>query len=99
MAAAPDAVAPEILELSRLRVEDLDPVLDDECVAWRSALSWDFTASAELVRRFVRIQALNGYALVLGERVIGYSHYVSEEHKGLIGDLYVLREYDCAETE
>lgn len=99
MAAAPDAVAPEIFELSRLRVEDLDPVLDDECIAWRSALSWDFSASADLVRRFVRIQALNGYALVLGERVIGYSYYVSEEHKGLIGDLYVLRDYDCAETE
>jgi ribosomal protein S18 acetylase RimI-like enzyme len=99
MAAAPDACVPEIFELSRLRGEDLDPVLDDECVAWRSALSWDFTPSADLVRRFLRIQALSGYALVLGDRVIGYSYYVSEEHKGLIGDLYVVRDYDCVETE
>jgi ribosomal protein S18 acetylase RimI-like enzyme len=99
MAAAPETCAPEILELSRLRIEDLDPVLEDECMAWRSALSWDFSPSADLVRRFVRIQALSGYALVLGDRVIGYSYFVSEEHKGLIGDLYVLRDYDCAETE
>lgn len=99
MAAAPDTCAPEILELSRLCTDELDPVLNDECTAWRSALSWDFSASADLVRRFVRIQALSGYALVLGNRVIGYSYYVSEDHKGLVGDLYVLRDYDCAETE
>ena len=99
MAAAPDICAPEIVDLSRLRVDDLQPVLEDECVAWRSVLSWDFSASADLVRRFVRIQALSGYALMLNNRAIGYSYYVCEDRKGLIGDLYVVREHDSTANE
>jgi ribosomal protein S18 acetylase RimI-like enzyme len=99
MAAAPDIHVPEVVELSRLRVEELDRVLDDECIVWRSVLSWDFSASADLVRRFVRIQALSGYALMLNGRPIGYSYYVCEDRKGLIGDLYVMRDYDSTANE
>lgn len=99
MAAAPDVIAPDIVELGRLRVDDIEPLLQDECVAWRSVLSWDFSASADLVRRFVRIQALSGYALVVGGRVVGYSYYVCEDRKGLIGDLYVMRQYDSTANE
>jgi ribosomal protein S18 acetylase RimI-like enzyme len=99
MAAAHELHAAEIVELSRVRVEDLEPVLQEERLTWRSTLRWDFASSAELVRRFVRIQALGGYALVLGGQVIGYSYYVVEDRKGLIGDLYILREFSCPEYE
>jgi ribosomal protein S18 acetylase RimI-like enzyme len=51
------------------------------------------------VRRFVRIQALNGYALLISGRVVGYAYYVVEDRKGLIGDLYILREFSCLEYE
>jgi ribosomal protein S18 acetylase RimI-like enzyme len=36
------------------------------------------------------MEALNGYALFAGGRAVGYTYFVCEEHKGLIGDLYVL---------
>jgi ribosomal protein S18 acetylase RimI-like enzyme len=99
MAAAPEIRAPDIVDLTRVRVEDLQAVLEDECISWRSVLSWDFTASADLVRRFVRIQSLSGYALVLDGRVIGYSYYVCEDRKGLIGDLYVMRDFESTANE
>jgi ribosomal protein S18 acetylase RimI-like enzyme len=99
MAAAQHAGAPELVPLKSLRAEDLDPILDEEALSWRSLLRWDFTASADLVRRFLRIHALAGYALVCGGRVAGYSYYVCEERKGLIGDLFLIRDFAATQNE
>src|SRR5690242_14957869 len=81
MAAVPEAYSPDVVELRDIRSEDLEPLLVEEGLTWRSLLSWDFTPSADLVRRFVNIQALNGFALVAGRRVVGYAYYVCEERK------------------
>ena len=99
MSAAPDYFGPEILDLRRIRLDDLNPILDEETISWRERLHWDFTPSADLVRRFVGIQALSGYALVIGGRLAGYSYYVCEERKGLIGDLYVLDKFRTPPNE
>jgi ribosomal protein S18 acetylase RimI-like enzyme len=64
-------------------------LLEEETEAWRERLDWDFSKSADLVRRFVDLRALNGAALVEDGDVVGYAYYVMEERKGLIGDLYV----------
>ena len=99
MAAAQELHAAEIVELSRITADELEPVLQEERITWRSTLRWDFSSSAELVRRFVRIRALGGYALLISGRVVGYAYYVVEDRKGLIGDLYILREFSCPEYE
>jgi ribosomal protein S18 acetylase RimI-like enzyme len=78
-----------VVDLRKISAADIAPLLDEETAAWRAALNWDFEPSAELVRRFVGMQALNGFALLEGARTIGYSYYIREEKKGLIGDLYV----------
>jgi hypothetical protein len=87
MAAAHELHAAEIVELSRVTADELEPVLQEERITWRSTLRWDFTSSAELVRRFVRIRALGGYALLISGQVVGYTYFVVEDRKGLIGDL------------
>lgn len=99
MAAVADLYTPELVDLKYLRGNDLEPLLNEEKLTWRSLLSWDFTASADLVARFVRMQALTGHALVVADRVVGYSYYVCEDQKGLIGDLFVSREYANTENE
>jgi ribosomal protein S18 acetylase RimI-like enzyme len=99
MAAAQHAGVPELIPLKSLRAEELSAVLDEEALAWRSLLRWDFAASAELVRRFLKIHALAGYALISDNRVAGYSYYVCEERKGLIGDLFLSRDYAITQNE
>jgi ribosomal protein S18 acetylase RimI-like enzyme len=88
-----------VVDLRNISVADITPLLDEETAAWRAALDWDFEPSAELVRRFVGMQALNGFALLEGSRTIGYSYYIREEKKGLIGDLYVVERERTAERE
>ena len=85
--------------MRRLSARDLEPLLQEECRAWRSELEWDFEKSADLVRRFVDMSALNGSALLEDGQVAGYMYYVLEEDKGLIGDLYVRRELRTVERE
>lgn len=99
MAAASEAQVPVLLDLWQIQAEDLETLLAEEIRTWRVELDWDFQPSAELVRRFVDVHALNGYALLMGDEVAGYAYYVCEEHKGLLGDLYVRREYRTADNE
>ena len=81
----------EIIDLRRLSARDLEPLLREETAVWREELDWDFEKSADLVRRFVDLRALNGSGLVVAGRIAGYLYYVLEESKGLIGDLYLHR--------
>lgn len=81
----------DIVDLRQLRADDLEPLLEEEIRTWDETLDWDFRKSADLVRRFVDLRALNGCALLAGNDVIGYCYFVLEEHKGLVGDLYIRR--------
>jgi ribosomal protein S18 acetylase RimI-like enzyme len=99
MAAVPEAQVPELVDLWQVRVEELDPMLEEEVLSWREQLDWDFRASAELVRRFIEVHALNGFALLAGEEAVGYSYFICEEHKGLIGDLYLREQFRTPDNE
>jgi ribosomal protein S18 acetylase RimI-like enzyme len=99
MAAVPEAQIPDLVDLWQVRADELERMLVEETAAWREDLAWDFRASADLVRRFVEVHALNGFALLVGDEAVGYSYCVSEEHKGLVGDLFVCEEYRTAENE
>ncbi len=90
---------PEIVDLRRLAARDLESLLQEESAAWRNELEWEFEKSADLVRRFVDLRALNGSALVENGQVVGYLYYVLEDNKGLLGDLYVRREFRTPERE
>src|SRR2546425_2146357 len=91
--------APQVVDLRRLQTRDLDPLLAEECAEWLAELEWDFSKSADLVRRFVDMRSLNGSALMEHGRVIGYMYYVLEDDKGLVGDLYVSRGARNADVE
>lgn len=99
MAALSDSPLARIVDLRQLRGGDLDLLLAEETKAWLDTLDWDFRASASLVRRFLDMQALNGCALLMNGYPVGYCYFVSEDHKGLIGDLYVMEEFLTMENE
>jgi ribosomal protein S18 acetylase RimI-like enzyme len=79
----------EIVELRRLGARELDPLLLEETVEWDRELDWDFSRSADLVRKYADMRALGGAALMDRGEVAGYGYCVVEDHKGLIGDLYI----------
>lgn len=99
MAAVSSSSVPALRELSGVRAAQLDPLMEEAIAEWRESLDWDFRPSAELVQRFVDRKALGGFALTSAAGLIGYSYYVVEERKGLIGDLYVRKRFRCREYE
>jgi len=79
----------EILDLRHFSSVDLRSLLEDETQVWSRLLSWDYTGSADMILRYVDAKILPGYAAVDRGRVFGYSFFVYEGSKGVIGDLYV----------
>jgi ribosomal protein S18 acetylase RimI-like enzyme len=103
MAALSDRYDGPVVELRRVAADDLTSILEEETGDWRTGLHWDFRPSADLVRRFVNMQALGGFAFMVtdarGSTPAGYSYFVCEEGKGLIGDLYMKSEHRTLENE
>jgi ribosomal protein S18 acetylase RimI-like enzyme len=79
----------EILDLRHFSSADLRPLLEDEIQLWAKALCWDYSGSAEMILRYMDAKFLPGYAAVSHGRVFGYSFFVYENNKGVIGDLFV----------
>jgi len=79
----------EILDLRHFSSVDLRPLLDDEARVWANLLSWDYSGSAEMILRYVDAKILPGYAAIERGRIFGYSFFVYEGSKGVVGDLFV----------
>ena len=79
----------EILDLRHFSSADLRPLLDEEIVLWGRLLHWDYTGSAEMILRYMDARILPGYAAIERGRIFGYSFFVYEQNKGVIGDLFV----------
>ncbi len=79
----------EILDLRHFSSVDLRTLLDDETRVWSRLLSWDYSGSAEMILRYVDAKILPGYAAIERGRIFGYSFFVYEGNKGVIGDLFV----------
>src|SRR6202044_702034 len=60
-----------------------------ETQLWARLLSWDYSGSAEMILRYVDAKILPGYAAIDRGRIFGYSFFVYEGSKGVVGDLYV----------
>lgn len=79
----------EILDLRHFTSADLRPLLEDEVAMWARLLSWDYTTSAEMILRYMDAKILPGYAAIERGSIFGYSFFVYEQSKGVIGDLFV----------
>jgi ribosomal protein S18 acetylase RimI-like enzyme len=79
----------EILDLRHFSSADLRPLLEDEIAMWGHRLSWDYSTSAEMILRYMDAKILPGYAAIERGSIFGYSFFVYEQNKGVIGDLFV----------
>jgi ribosomal protein S18 acetylase RimI-like enzyme len=79
----------EILDLRHFSAADLRPLLEEEIATWARLLAWDYAGSAEMILRYMDAKILPGYAAIERGSVFGYSFFVYEQSKGVIGDLFV----------
>ena len=79
----------EILDLRHFSSADLRPLLEEEIALWGSLLAWDYSQSAEMILRYMEAKILPGYAAIERGSIFGYSFFVYEQSKGVIGDLFV----------
>lgn len=78
-----------IVDLRQVTVRQIEPLLEEEARHWRDELHWDYRGALELIKRFMDARALAGCVAFENAAAAGYSFYVLEEQKGLIGGLYV----------
>src|SRR6516164_9437301 len=78
-----------IIDLRQTTVRQLEPLLLEEASHWRDELHWDYRSALDLIKRFLDAHALSGCVAVENNLAVGYSFYVLEDYKGLIGGLYV----------
>jgi GNAT superfamily N-acetyltransferase len=64
---------------------------------WQEELRWDYQPSTELIKKFIDARSLTGSAVLDNGRPVGYAFYVLEEHKGLVGGLFVSPRYSQQE--
>jgi ribosomal protein S18 acetylase RimI-like enzyme len=79
----------EIFDLRHYTSADLRPLLMAEAAQWGRAMAWDYRSSAEMVLRYIDSKILPGYAAIENGKIVGYSFFVYEGSKGVIGDMFV----------
>jgi ribosomal protein S18 acetylase RimI-like enzyme len=100
MAAFSTSFAGTLVDFGDLRAEHLEHLLAAERDEWRRELLWDFEPSAALLRHFLDLRALSGFALRGTDgRLYGYCYHVVDENKGLLGDVFLLPEYRTEANE
>jgi ribosomal protein S18 acetylase RimI-like enzyme len=83
-----------IVDLRQTTSRQIAPLLEEEAQRWREELHWDYRASLDLIKKFVDAKSLAGSVVVDRGQVAGYAFYVLEEHKALIGGLYISSRYE-----
>jgi len=78
-----------IVDLRQISSRQIDPLLAEETRHWKEELRWDYRPSLNLIKKFVDARSLAGCVAIENGRALGYSFYVVEDHKALIGGLHV----------
>ena len=76
-----------------MRARALGDLLAEEEKHWGEELHWDYHPSVEMIRRHLDARSLAGYVALHQSAVAGYTFFVYEADKGLLGDLYVLEAF------
>ena len=86
-------------DLREFRAAVLEPLLAEQAAFWGQELRWDFSASKDILLRFINLRNLYGFVLLKDAVPIGYSYFIHEGHKALLGDLFVLAAYRELDVE
>lgn len=79
----------EILDLRHFGASQLRSLLEQEAQVWLRLLHWDYQSSIELLLQYLDSRILLGFVALANGRVSGYTFFVYEGTKAVIGDLYI----------
>ena len=82
-----------IVDLREMGGDDLGVLLDLQSREWRRRFHWDFAPTASIIRRFLDARNLHGYTLISAGRPVGYSYFIYEDGKALVGDLFLEEDF------
>ena len=83
-----------MLDLKYLPISYSDPsilssLMEEEEKAWMSDLGWDYSPIRRILASFIRQDLLPGYVAVHRNEAIGYTYFLMNRSKGIIGAIYV----------
>jgi ribosomal protein S18 acetylase RimI-like enzyme len=65
------------------------PLMREEETAWMSDLSWDYSPVRQVLISFIKQKLLPGFVTLRGNDALGYTYFLVNQSKGVIGALYV----------
>ncbi len=82
----------ELLDLRHFSARQLRPLLEEEARVWRQHLRWDYRSSTELLLQYLDTRVLAGFVALDRGRIRGFTFYVHESNKAVLGDAFALGE-------
>jgi ribosomal protein S18 acetylase RimI-like enzyme len=76
------------IPISYLDENLLLPLMQEEEKAWMADLCWDYSPVRRILISFAKQKLLPGYVAVDKEEAIGYTYFLVNQSKGIIGALY-----------
>jgi ribosomal protein S18 acetylase RimI-like enzyme len=68
----------------------LQPLMEDEERMWRADLDWDYTPIRQVLVAFIKQKLLPGYVAIADRKALGYTYFLINQSKGIIGALYAM---------
>ena len=78
----------EILDLRHVSARQMRPLLEMEARLWEQALRWDYRSSTELLLEYLNGHILPGFVTLEDGEVSGFTFYVNEGQKAVVGDAF-----------
>jgi ribosomal protein S18 acetylase RimI-like enzyme len=83
----------QIVDLRQIHSRSLEILFQEEALHWKEELLWDYRPSIDLIRKFIDARSLGGFLALEDNQPAGYGFFVQEDHKGLIGGLFVSSQF------
>jgi ribosomal protein S18 acetylase RimI-like enzyme len=72
-------------------IREIGTLLDEEAAHWEADLHWDFSSVRAAVAGGVERGTLNGRVLSDGVRPVGYSYYLADSGRTIVGSIFTTR--------
>ena len=67
------------------------PLMEEEENVWMSELGWDYSPIRKILLSFMAQRLLPGYIAMSEKKPVGYTYFLVNQAKGVIGSLYVAK--------